>query len=377
MRSLLVVLLIAAVVAPTYGEFFKVTGDGSFNTYRSRANQIEGYTNAGAGSQVRAAKYNQHNGWLSFKDAVEDTSGDSLATVLASYGPGAQAYIYLQLNSAMPAGVTAAYAQSIRTGNDGNLVEDLNTSGSATLAAPAAGFVGASELVAWRGASPAPLASFLRFGSGIYTLDDPNDTRGIQGTPWITPSTRLPNTGSTPYRWGPNQAVGYDTGVIATSDWAGTPSGKIIGFFGQDQVGREYWALEDVLGMYNNNARSATTAAVVAAGQIFLGGNDAPLAISDSLVSMAADPRNGVAAANGWLVLPVDAAFLADMANNPEHKGLYFGNNYAGIGAQYSNWGFYTKEQNDASTPYLYITPEPATMILLALGGLVALRRRS
>lgn len=378
MRSLLAVLVVAALVAPAHGEFFEVTADGSFNTYRSPNNGIEGYSNAGAKTVARIGKTNQHNGWLSFRGATADGTGASLADVVASYGANAQAFIYLKMDSALPVG-TGVYALSIRTGNEGGLVEDADTTGIGTQAAPAAGFTGASELVAWRGAAPYPGTGFLKFGSGIYTVDDPTSELGTHGVPWKTPSTRQPNTGAAPFRWGPNEEVRYDTGVMQTSDGQTAPTGKYLGFFPDPNggtVGRSYWALEDVLGMYVNKAGATSLANITAAGQILIGGNDTPTLIDGSLMDVVnADPRNGTV--GNWLKIPVDLAFLLDMANNDEHKGIYFANNIAGLTQNWGNQGFYTKESGSASAPYLYITPEPATMILLALGGLVAVRRRA
>lgn len=372
MRNLLAVLLIAGLVAPAMGAqvFFNATADGSFNTYRS--GNAEGYTNAGIQGMPRLSKSNQHMGWLSFMGAAATDGSGSLASYVAAH-PGTTATMYVRTSAAMPGKLALI---SIRSGNQGGLVEDQGTGGSYAMTAPAPGYTGASELQAFRGCSTAPLAAFPAFGDGIYTLEDPNNTLGVQGQAWISPSTRAANAGKTPFQVGANQPIRYDQGIWGGWNSGGTqtPNGKYRGYFPDSATaGRNYWALEDLLGLYNQRgAGDATT--VTAAGQIVNGGAATPQWV-DSSVAAASDPKTNTAGT--WLAIPIDAAFLADMASNPENKGLVFTSEFAGGVADWSNTAFYTKDQSGGAYVAYLAIPEPATMILLALGGLVALRRRS
>ena len=94
------------------------------------------------------------------------------------------------------------------------------------------------------------------------------------------------------------------------------------------------------------------------------------------------DPATA-AQGDGWYKVSLNQAIVLDMINNVENKGIVFSSYVAGAAIgwgtpTYGNDPVYSSEhQGGIYAPYLEITPEPATMVLLALGGLVALRRRS
>ncbi len=383
MKRFLAVLAVAALAMPAMAQtyYFGATADGSFDTYRSTSGP-EGYSNGGGGTSVRISKGNQGMGWISFKGAVADNAGPSLAALLAQY-PNATATLYMKsANCNIPTGY-AANLISLRAGNQGSMVEDSGNGNGFGPGNPANGFIGGTELEAWRGCSPPPpLTTFPSFGNGIYVNDDPNYATGTQGEPWLTPSTRAPNTGATPFKIGPNTMVRYDTGIMTTTSGTNTPTGKYRGYFPDtsDGAGRSYFALEDVLGMFNNNSRNASQASILAAGQII---NSNQLTDAAYALAGGVSPRNGQVDSK-WFAVAIDNAFLVDMATNAENKAFVFATNtWNGsqniVGApSLSNADFWTLNQNTSVAPYLMITvPEPATMILLALGGLALVRRRA
>lgn len=72
-----------------------------------------------------------------------------------------------------------------------------------------------------------------------------------------------------------------------------------------------------------------------------------------------------------YVPVTLDKAFLQDMVSNPECRGIILQD---ANGVAWSNWEVYSKAGGMGA--FISITPEPATMALLALGGLMFARRR-
>lgn len=395
MRNALVVVAVVAMALPAFGvsAFFGDTADGAWDNYRS--GQLGGYGNNGAGGATRMMKANQHMGWMSFYGATADNTGLTIDQFVQANGgwnaPGLQVILHFrntdgglptvgtlaqpQANGAGGAPVqVGAWIQSVRVGAQagvGGLVEDTGAGtgtdwsySTANGIGPAPGFQGANECVAFHGAQVYLNGNFINFGEGISA--GPLGTAA--GTAWFTPS------GSAAHTFGANAAIGWAGG-------AGVP--PVIGY----NTAKDTWAVEWLLGGYGNNGGVRAGAKDINgvpqtndwadSGQIAAkDSNGVPLILTAAYYNPA-DPRGGLVNANN-VAVPLDLAFAMDIAVNPENRGIAFNNNVNVVGATFSNTGFYTKEQGGVVHPYLeVIIPEPATMILLAMGGLALLRRRS
>ncbi len=394
MRKIFLVLAVVAMAVPAYADtslgFFGVTSDGAFDNYRS--GQLGGYTNNGSGGATRMMKGNQHMGFMSLYGAVADGSGDTLNTLVMANGGWANPLLKFNLRfkatgALPPLGLTdtglptgrqvGAWIVSVRVGSQagaGGLVEDLgaSTGGDFAYSAPAGGFQGASELVAFRGAQEylGTGAGFINFGEGIS--GGPDGT--APGTAWFTPAGA---TGAHSPGGSANQAVQWAGG-------SGIPA--VVGY----NAGKDTWALEWLIGGYGNNG------AMRAGGATGTGTNDwadsgqivARDALNKPIIVTAAynnsaDPRTGLVSPDN-VAIPLDAVFVLDLATNAENRGFVFNNNVDALGNIFSagvpnaNVGFYTNQQGGVMHPYLEVVliPEPMTLVLLGLGGLALIRRR-
>lgn len=360
MRKLVAVLAVAALAMPALGaagdvEKFVVTADGSFNNNRSG----EGYSNGGFIGMPRLTKANQHMGWMSFNGAVGATSGQSLADFIAANG--GYSNVQVTLNFKTDKAIAGKLAiLSLRSGNVGGLIEDADPDGVSGPGNADPSFVGSSQCAAFRGGE----GPYTYTGAGIYKFEDP--TLPGAGVPWITPSGRIVS-GRYGFNFGPGQMVRYDI----DNNGADIDSGMYDGYVEDGSgAGANFWALEDLLGLRQNNGNaSGGLQQITDAGQIYL---------KDAAGNLQIVTGGDV---NAWQSYVLDEAFLMDIAAGAEHKGLVFTSQIsnAGLSADWNNVAFYAKEQaGGVDAAYLSVTvlPEPATLAILALGGLALLRRR-
>jgi hypothetical protein len=361
MRNLLAVLVIAALVAPVYAgiEYFPVAGDGSFDTYHnSDMSASEGYSNGGGTGGARLGYAKQGIGWVAWDAktsngtetvSVGDVTGQTLATYLAA-NPGVHGNLWLNLGTASLVGTYAV--ETLRCGNTGVIQEDDGGVGP-SWSAPAAGITGSTEPFAWAAAAPAYLTNGL--------INNPTTPTGVAYIAAGTTSSHYAGGGFTvgqPIQWGTNSKLGFD-GTMAAN-------------------GGDAWALACLIGSDWSQGGTSVARANTAGQVVNLDGNGAPVFLGvDKYVGSVA-PRAGAASGN-WYKVPISDALLASLVNaDGKTKALLFNNWFAGTSSSSGNPYFVTKEQSGGSgRAFLEITPEPATMILLAMGGLALLRRRS
>ena len=335
-------------------DYFPVTLDASWYMHNS-----EGYGDRGDGNHRIVKASNQNISYMDWAGSEGDLTGMSLSDFIVT-GAGLQdATLYLRMANPLAGGKTARVL-TLRSGNQGDMVEgDWSTSGT-TWDSPdndCGGGLNATQAVAWKCGTPTVPATGGYLFRGEFGLS----TGGI---PWITPSTRpagWSNHGSaTCCAFGPNAPIG-------------------CGFLGDS--GRsdcdELWAVEIVLGFHWSQGGS-TVARHEAAGQLV---NDAYLSQAGCDVG-GNEPRDKAGDGNAaldWHALAMDLDIVEDIANNPENKGIVF-TTYgdAPVVATYGNEAVYASDQSGGIWgAYLAVTvPEPATLSLLALGGLAMLRRR-
>jgi len=386
---------------PAFADYFAVTGDGSMDVYKN-----EMYSAGGVATNPRLGKGNQQLGWVSFVNTVGDVSGQSMNAYVNSLGgwsaPGLTVKLHMATTEqikpySFDGGTTALpfgmFMESIRCGN-GAIVEDGGpTTGSynvsSTYGVPA-------------GPSTGGWSSPVAYKMGAYAVNDPANTNvgwfnkgnfgaGVDGQGWITPAGRVATGYST------NNGYVCNTGAGVELRYNGAGAYSATGAFGYSgTVGGS--ALWDLLGMLHNGAGNLRFGSQNDGmydpsnfGQIVVGSNAGAYqnAASATILngtnftdSVANDPRNKNSHDNTgkyWYSIPLNLAFAQDQATNSEAKGIAFvqSSNILKVSTA-ENTSFWSREQSGGSfAAYLEITvPEPATLALLALGGLAMLRRR-
>ncbi len=334
MERVLLILAAMTTAAPAWADFgvcFPVVGAGSFDTY---PRDLGGYGNGGSDPAPRLGFYKVGLGWMAWdaKDANgvehfswDDSGSGSLAQFLWPGGSPGMLYLNLDTNN-----LVGSWAiETLRCGNTGVIQADGSVRVGYIYDNPAPNITGSTQPWAWKaGAGPwsAP---------GKLNVDDEL---------WIRPD------GGGPIYWQPGGVgpeYGFDSGTAT-------------------------WAIQSLLGFSSSQA-GTNMAAATAAGQIVSNdGAGNAVFLSQANYIGSTSPRRASGTGN-WYAVRLSPDLLESLAFDPQTKGLVFNNWFAGTtpsGAQ-----FYGPSQNNAANAYIFFVPEPATLVLLALGGIALLRR--
>jgi hypothetical protein len=374
MRKVLAVLAVAMLTMPAWSASanFSTTVDGSMSAYDGEGYTATTYSND---LSVRYAKGNQHYGFVGW-------TGDTKTAMSAFVGSNTITGGYLNVRAVvgqwdwnttpLPTmtgvvgdtfGTSKAAIITMRTGNTGEFVEDtqdfdwaccIDNFGEGGDYAPASltNAGGKTMPMAWRMADPnlKNPSRYITYGAGIdkYALGQ------YAGEPWKRPSTGDP--------------AGIRSGLlnlVPGQEVFWKPGSERLGFGGMETSGGDgLMGFEAALGMDNSQGNN-TIDRFEKAGQ---------------LVNKDANGNfrwmSDYAVGDGWYKIPLTPEIVADLINNPECKGLLFSGYVAG-GDSFGNNEFARHTSDSGAYLTIDVTPEPATMVLLALGGLVALRRRA
>lgn len=366
--ALVVIAMPARVSAVS--DYFQMTAGGSFNVYYG-----EGYTNGGGTGtpklSQRGSNSSQQMGWMSFYNAVGDSSGQTIAGFVAANGGwgNVRVSLHFETNTPLAAGdaTTGDYIESVRCGNSGPLVADGGSSSGPTWLIPAPGYTDASEPQAFRAGSTGYV---MGNPHGVYPQGSWNYFQDGTGEAWKVPSNRALNTGNTDYTYDGSSAD------IVMNGSAGMGWGANKG----------QWALQNLLGGYAGNNGLASVDTIVSAGQLLVQSGGSPLLVNNTntpgAIGAVNDPRNksGDPTKANWYSIPLDTTFAMDQANvdgTMQCKSLIFNNLISGMNGL--NNGYLSFYNTFNLYPYLEVSvlPEPTSLCLLTLGGLALLKRRS
>ena len=279
--------------------------------------------------------------------SVGDLSGQTLSQFLVA-NPTATAKLWMNLSTNALIGSFAL--ETIRCGNEGVIQEDAGSGTGYGFANPAAGITGSAQPWAWNAGGPP------------YVVNGQlkNLVPGPQSTSWIAAGTTSSHyvkqfTIGQPIEFGtPTNPNGYDPSMASG--------------------GGEAWALACLLGFsWSQNETNMAHAAT--AGQIVNNTTGNMATGAAVLLSVAnyigpTNPRNGVV--GNWYAVPLSADLVASLATDSATKALLFNNWFAGT-ATGGSPSFVAKEQGDGTgRAFLEITPGPATLSVLPLGGLAS-----
>lgn len=344
MTRLLAFLVVGlfAVQAFALVEYFPVSGDGSFDIWPDEGYCASGNTDWGG---IRLGKKDENIGFMSWANSVGDVSGQSLTQFLQGKTVnGATLYV-----CGMGTLKNYQYISTLRCGNTGAIVEDTTDGVGYTYDGPGFNLTGATEPFAWTAAAGAPTAPY----------GYPSKGAGV-GTAWkMAP--------------GATNQDGFVGGQEVT--WSGLGFNSATGL----------WAVQAVMGINGDQWANGATR-MAAAGQIVNKDLATGLALkwnpANYLVG-AVDPR-GKAAGGNWYDVPLSMDLFNSLVGDANTKGLAFTSSALELGGPMKNNDqVYCKEYsaNGVLGGYeayiaLDVTPEPATLCLLVLGGVAALRRR-